>query len=125
MNVNQKFKLDENIGTRGKQLFLDAGYDVSTIYEQNLQGSPDEQVIAVCQAEKRCLVTLDLDFSNPLIFVPSEYSGIAVLRLPKYPSHQDLEDLMITLIEGLRQNEINGQLWIVQRGIIRIYQPRS
>jgi hypothetical protein len=27
------------------------------------------------------LVTLDLDFSNPLLFKPSEYSGIAALRL--------------------------------------------
>lgn len=123
MKSNRKFKLDENIGSRGKQIFLDAGYDVSTIYEQNLQGSPDSQVIAVCQSERRCLVTLDLDFSNPFIFVPSEYSGIAVLRLPKRPSHQDLILLIQTLVEALKDNEIDGKLWIVQKGGIRIYEP--
>lgn len=123
MNINQKFKLDENIGNRGKQLFINAGYDVSTIYEQNLEGSPDTKVIAVCQAEKRCLVTLDLDFSNPFIFVPSEYSGIAVLRLPKRANHQDLMTLMQTLIEALKHNNIEGQLWIVQKGAVRIYEP--
>ena len=123
MNNNQRFKLDENIGNRGKQLFIDAGYDVCTIYEQNLQGSPDTEVIAVCQSEKRCLVTLDLYFSNPFIFVPSEYSGIAVLRLPKRSNHQDLIELMQTLIKGLKDNNIEGKLWIVQKGAIRIYEP--
>jgi len=78
-----KFKLDENIGQRGKQLFIDAGFDVSTVVEQKLTGAPDSELIMVCQQEKRCLVTLDLDFSNPLNYQPSPYSGIAVLRLPK------------------------------------------
>lgn len=123
MNTNQKFKLDENIGNRGKHLLLDAGHDVCTIYEQNLQGSPDKKVIEVCQSEKRCLVTLDLDFSNPFIFVPSEYSGIAVLRLPKRSNQQDLMELMQTLIKGLKGNNIEGKLWIVQKGAIRIYEP--
>ncbi len=68
-------------------------------------------------------MTLDLDFSNPFIFVPSEYSGIAVLRLPKRSNHQDLIELMQTLIKGLKDNNIEGKLWIVQKGAIRIYEP--
>jgi len=31
-------------------------------------------------AEGRCLVTLDLDFSNPFLFPPEDYAGIVVLR---------------------------------------------
>lgn len=120
-----KIKLDENIGQRGKQLLIEAGHDVATVFEQKLTSAPDPEVITICQREERCLVTLDLDFSNPLRFKPSQYSGIAVLRLAKQPSHQDLIDAIITLIVALKQNEITGKLWIVQRGTIRIYQQED
>ena len=76
-----RFKLDGNIGRRGRDLLATAGHDVSTVAEQSLAGAEDAELIEVCRAEDRCLVTLDLDFSNPLAFVPSRYAGIAVLRL--------------------------------------------
>jgi Domain of unknown function (DUF5615) len=120
-----KMKLDENIGQRGKTLLMAAGYDVCTILEQNLQSAPDPIVIEVCRVEQRCLVTLDLDFSNPLQYNPSEYSGIAVLRLPRRPSPQDLLDAIETLITALKTETINRRLWIVKRGQIRIYQQES
>jgi predicted nuclease of predicted toxin-antitoxin system len=74
-----KFKLDENIGQRGKLLLIEAGHDVSTVLEQGLTSSPDTEVIEVCRQEGRGLVTLDLDFSNPIRFDPFLYAGTAVL----------------------------------------------
>lgn len=117
-----KLKLDENIGQRGRELLAVAGHDVTTITEQNLTSAPDPELIQVCQQEQRCLVTLDLDFSNPLRYQPSQYSGIAVLRLPKQPSHADLLDAIATLAAALEGSDITGKLWTVQRGKIRIYQ---
>ncbi|MGB3193073.1 MAG: DUF5615 family PIN-like protein [Limnoraphis sp.] len=120
-----KIKLDENIGNRGKHLLIEAGHDVSTVFEQDLSGAPDPEILEVCRSESRCLVTLDLDFSNPLRFQPSQYAGIAVLRLPKQPGYQDLIDTISTLIGALKKEDITEKLWIVQRGSIRIYQENE
>jgi predicted nuclease of predicted toxin-antitoxin system len=117
-----KLKLDENLGRRAIELLTQAGHSVATVASEGLWSVADENLIEICRREDRCLVTLDLDFSNPLLFKPSKYAGIAVLRLPRKPSHDDLLAAVRTLVEGLRRGSINGRLWIVQRERLREYQ---
>ena len=118
-------KLDENLGRRGAAILRAAGHHVSTVTEEGLSSASDEQLAEVCRSDGKCLVTLNLDFGNPLRFTPSRYSGIAVLRLPGGPDAGDLFQAVRTLAVGLATNTIDGKLWIVQRGHIREYQEEE
>jgi predicted nuclease of predicted toxin-antitoxin system len=120
-----KLKLDENLGRSAAALLRQAGHDVATVAEQELWGTPDRELIKICLTERRCLVTLDMDFGNPLLFNPPDYAGIAVLRLPPRPSMEDLLETIRTIIGGMAKESIEGRLWIVQRGRIRAYQPEE
>ncbi|WP_406694803.1 DUF5615 family PIN-like protein [Singulisphaera sp. Ch08] len=115
-------KLDEKLGERGRQLFTDAGHNVATVAEQGLTGADDRRLIEVCGAERRCLVTLDLDFSNPFLFPPEHYAGIAVLR-PRRLIPVELYATVNTLIAALARNPIEGKLWTVERNRIRVHLP--
>jgi len=117
-----RFKLDENLGLNCAGPLLEAGHDVTTVTDQGLCSAPDSRLIGVCKSEGRCLVTLDLDFSNTLVFRPAEYPGIAVLRLPSRGSLRDLIEIVQTLRDTLERESIDGKLWSVQKDRVRIYQ---
>lgn len=63
-----KLKLDENLGQRPTTILHRAGHDVTTVAQQNISGISDIDLINLCRRESRALVTLDLDFANPLQF---------------------------------------------------------
>jgi predicted nuclease of predicted toxin-antitoxin system len=115
-------KLDENLGERGRQILEKAGHEVSTVPSQGLTSASDEEVIKCCAEEGRALVTLDLDFANPLRFVPSRFSGVAILRLPEKPTAAHLEILLRTLVAALTVGPLLRRLWIVEFGRVRVYQ---
>jgi predicted nuclease of predicted toxin-antitoxin system len=93
------------------------------VKDQGLEGAVDNRVIDVCRAEGRCLVTLDLDFSNPFLFPPDQYAGITVIRRPRRISPNDLYGAVGVLIAALARDSIAGKLWIVERHRIRVYLP--
>jgi len=120
-----RLKLDENLGGLAAGMLRRSGHDVITVPEQGMMGAPDHSVIEICRQEGRCLVTLDLEFGNPLIFRPSGYHGIAVLRLSSGATPRDVTDGLRTFIGGLQRDSIEGKLWVVQRGRIREYQEED
>lgn len=117
-----RLKLDENLGAAVAEALRGAGHDVATVASQGLCGAPDRTLLDVCRGEGRCIVTLDTEFANPLVFRPSSFAGIVVLRSPSRSSPASLVDLACTLARGLERADVFGKLWVVQRGRIREYQ---
>jgi predicted nuclease of predicted toxin-antitoxin system len=116
-----KFKLDENIGRRGAEILRAAGHDVSTVRDQNLQGTKDETLFDVCAGEGRALVTLDRDFGQVLRFPPEKSAGIVVLELGPSPSLQNLYERLHGLLAVLDTQILPCALWIVEPGRVRIH----
>jgi hypothetical protein len=71
------------------------------------------------------LVTLDLDFANPLTYDPRPTAGVAVLRLPKDHGPSELRTAIKRLLDGLAEHDILGSLWVVRESGVRVWKPRD
>ena len=117
-----RLKLDENLGGRWSDQIRRAGHDVDTVRDEDLSGASDTSVLDAAVSSDRALITLDLDFSNPVQFPPRRTPGIAVLRVRDRPGRRDLDLVVSQLIQGLSAHDLTGRLWVVEPGRIRQYE---
>lgn len=120
-----KFKLDENFGRRTVELFHAAGHDAQTVFDENLGGAPDYRLFEVACAESRCLITLDMYFSDPLRFPPAPSAGIVVIRLPINPSLALLTVMIRQFLHAIEAQSPDRALWVLEPGRIRVHQQEA
>jgi len=117
-----RLKLDENLDLRLVPFLAAAGHDVDSVRDEKLSGQPDRVIYETCRENARTLVTLDLDFSNPLRFPPAPSGGIVVLRPPR-PVLPMIRATLASVLPDLSARSLQGRLWIVEPGRIRLYDP--
>lgn len=114
-----KFKVDENLPVEVADLLREAGHDALTILEQEMGGTSDIEIAAVCRAEQRVIVTLDIGFGDIRAYPPAEHNGIIVLRL-KQQDKLSILRVFLGVVQSLAERPVQQHLWIVDERQIRI-----
>lgn len=120
-----KIKLDENLGEIGRDLLAADGHDVSTVLLQHLSGAEDAVLYEACRSEDQVLVTLDRDFGEILRFPPEATHGIVILDCRGRLSPSSIRARVKDLVTLLKAHPIDGRLWIVEPGRLRIHERRN
>jgi len=116
------FKIDENLPVEIAELLKQAGYGASTVFQQNLAGTSDSNLAAVCMAEKHAIITLDTDFADSRSFPPDTFHGIIVMRLNRQDKLHVIE-VFRRVMSLFDKETIEGHLWLVEENKIRIRTP--
>ena len=56
-----KFKLDQNLDALFASILVDVGHECDSVRAEGLGGKSDDRLFAVCPAERRVPITLDLE----------------------------------------------------------------
>jgi len=115
-----RFKVDENLHVEIAALLRERGHDALTVFDQGYRGRSDRDIANLTQSEGRILISLDLDFSNILMFPPEKYPGLIVLRLRR-KSRSVVRRIVNRVIDHLDKEPLAGRLWIVDEHRIRIH----
>ncbi len=120
-----RFKLDENFSPKFVAVFNAYGHQTTTVLEEGLCAATDAALFEICQSEKRCLVTMDKDFSNIINFPPLTSHGIVFFRLPSKLAISDIREMVEMFLSTLKERSLEGKLWIVEKNRIREYQNQQ
>jgi predicted nuclease of predicted toxin-antitoxin system len=118
MAAGIKFKTDENIHPDFSKLLQENGYDSTTIWDQDLRGTNDRNLLSICTRESRILVTFDLDFCNIKTYPPESYCGIIVLRISDQ-SRAAVLKAAGRILQAINNVDLVRALWIVDDVRIR------
>ena len=115
-----QFKVDENVHPDVALLLQWAGHDAKTVWDQGLRGKDDSRIAEVCRAERRALVTLDLDFADIRQNPPAEFAGIIVIRIARQ-SRDSIVNVFRKALGMLPGEPLEGRLWIVEEASVRVH----
>ena len=116
-----RFKVDESLHIEVADLLREQGHDALTVFDQGLRGRDDHDIADMCRSENRVLLSLDLDFSNILMFPPENYPGLIVLRL-RSRGRAAVRRIVTRVTDHLNKEPLAGRLWIVDEHRIRIHR---
>jgi predicted nuclease of predicted toxin-antitoxin system len=117
-------KLDENLPSALAERLREAGFDVETVADENMSGTPDPNLLQVATAEQRILLTFDLDFADIRTYPPGSHTGIVVFRL-RDQRWATLREPTERLIASGLLNGWTGGLAIVDEKRTRLRNPPS
>ena len=114
--MSLRFLIDENVRHEVSD-FLRQNHDTKILPA----GTKDDAIAAVADAERRVLVTHDLDFANIFLYPPSKYAGIIILRILP-PTAPIIIQALTNLLTVLPEDQYSGKLIILEPGGFRIWK---
>lgn len=94
-------------------------HDVLTVGECDLLGSEDKLILDKVVGLNRTLLTADKDFSDIILYPPSIYHGIIVLKITK-AIEKDIHTILLKLLKENEVSVIRQSLCIVDKNKYRI-----
>jgi predicted nuclease of predicted toxin-antitoxin system len=117
-----KLKLDENLPRRLKRTLTSLNHDVTTAEDEQLLSQPDAIVATAAKAERRMLMTLDVEFGDLRKHPPGSHPGIILFR----PRTLGLLSAARFVEEFVRRSDLaslSGCLAVVEPSRVRVRRP--
>lgn len=115
-----RFLIDEDLPRSLARGLRAAGLLAEDVRDVGLRGRPDDDVFAYATAHGHAVLSGDLGFGNLVRFPLGTHHGIIVARFPNDVPVGTLNDALLAAVRALSDEEIAGNLVIVEPGRVRL-----
>lgn len=118
------FLIDANLPRSIVALLQRFGHQVDFARDLGLAAAPDRDIAERAKRTGAVLLTRDLDFANTRQYVPQDYAGLVVLRLPDDATARKIGDVVERFVQqpGFL-SALSGRLAIVEPDRVRFRPP--
>jgi predicted nuclease of predicted toxin-antitoxin system len=115
-----KFLIDENIGLDVVRFLQEEGYNVALANEHEF-GLADPEILRRALAEKRIIITHDLDFGELVFEKNLPHAGVILLRLKINTVKLHIKALQ-SFLKSHQEQEIQNKFWSLDE---RVFMEES
>jgi predicted nuclease of predicted toxin-antitoxin system len=117
-----RFLLDMNLPPAMAEWMRSDGHDAVHVRDLGQTRYPDYQIFAHAAADRRIVVTFDLDFGEIAAFAPGAGIGVVLLRL-RLARHSYLQERLRAALAEAAEAFQAGAIVLVEDARIRIRRP--
>lgn len=114
-----KIFADECVYAVTTKMLRDWGHDIETAQEAGLSGREDNDLLQYAVSKDRILISIDMDFSNALRYIPSSHRGIIILKI-RSSNIENVHQVLRQFLDGKTEDEIHQSLVVVDHSKYRI-----
>ena len=117
-NISLQFLVDENLPYGIVEYLSSQNHNVLDVVASPLRGSSDKVLWAKAAAERRIIVTRDLDF--PLPGLKPHPGGVILLRVPPNFTASQIVEIFKKTFTTIKPEDLAGNVAVITPGKIRI-----
>ncbi|MCP5107736.1 MAG: hypothetical protein GY950_30390 [bacterium] len=117
--------VDEDLPRSTVHVLKEMGFISLDVRDCGLRGKSDEDIFEYAQKENAIILTGDRGFGSILRFFPGTYHGIVIANFPSEMSVSDLNDQIRKNLRTLTEEDIRGNLVIIEPKKVRIRRPKE
>lgn len=120
-----KFLVDEDLPRSTAHLLRKMGFVTLDVRDCGLRGKSDEEIFEYAQNENAIILTGDRGIGSILRFTPGTYYGIVIAHFPNELPVSKLNTQIRKALEQLTEDDLYGNLVIIEPTKIRIRRHKE
>lgn len=118
------FLIDEDMPRSMAKILAQAGYKAIDVRDTNLRGAQDKDIFTFACQNQATIITADVGFAGLSYKTSIDHYGLILLRIPNEFTITKTNELLLSSLHILREDDIVGNIVVIEPRKIRIRKKK-
>jgi len=113
------FLIDEDLSRKLAPKLCALGLQAEDVRDLSLAATADDVILEYAIAQRRTVVTADVQFANAIDTADPQHPGAVLVRYPNEVSVRRVNEELAAVLASLAADDLTGQLVVLEPGGVR------